>query len=198
MLLPEMKIIQDNYSRVILETRFYNYKKTFIDTEQIIKITGLKIRHQNPPEDITENIAKFIIHNYENDNSCEWCKSIGLNGDLYSKKYKSLIEIKAFTSPGPSSFGPTKKFDKIYFLDMQKWLEDIFVLWKVNVNHESKEWINLKINKTQTFQDQCTQGRRPHLSWFHIYNQIPEKCEKIYNGSFDGVFFGFTETAKRA
>ena len=63
----------------------------------------MQIRHQNTPEDITENIVKFIIRKCEQDNTCVWCKGInkkfGLTGDLYSQKYnkKMPIEIKSFT-----------------------------------------------------------------------------------------------------
>jgi hypothetical protein len=151
------------------------------------KTTGLNIRHQNPPEDITENIAKFIIHNYD-DPSCKWSKGIGLKGDLFSSKYSLKSEVKAFTSDGPSQFGPKKTFDMLYFLDLRKWIEDQIILWRVNLTNESPEMKKLKINKTQTHQDQCSEGRRPRISWDKLYPQISDHCEKIFEGPFEDIF----------
>ena len=96
--------------------------------------------------------------------------------------------MKAFTSDGPSSFGPDKKFGVIYFLDMRDWLNNMFILWKVNVTSDSPEWRNIKMNKKQTNEEQCKQKRRPHISWENIYSQIPDKCIKIYEGTFEDIF----------
>ena len=150
----------------------------------------MPIRHQNLPEDITENIVKFIIINHERDLSCSWAKSAKISGDLYSDKYiYAPIEIKAFMSDGPSSFGPRKKFGVLYFLDMRAWLNDIFILWKVSLTSDSLEWKNMKMSKSQTFEDQCKEGRRPHINWNTLQPQLQliNKCEKIYEGTFDGI-----------
>lgn len=180
----------DKYTPDILRIRYSMYRDNYIKTVDIIKETALPIRHQNPPEDITENIVKFIIINYDNDPSCKWAKGIDMKGDLYSDKYPidSPPEVKAFTSVGPSSFGPKKKFSVIYFLDMRLWLNDTFILWKLNLSNESSEWKNIKMNKTQTHEEQCEEGRRPHISWDNIYSQLPDKCVKVYCGSFEGIF----------
>jgi hypothetical protein len=180
----------DKYTPDVLRRRYNRFKSDYIDLSDLINLYGLPIRHQNPPEDITENIVKFIIINYENDLSCKWAKGIGLTGDLFSKNYSINYppEVKALTSDGPSSFGPKKKFGVIYFLDMRKWLNDLFILWKVNVSNESAEWKKIKMNKHQTNENQCDEGRRPHISWNNIYSQISEKCEKIYEGTFENIF----------
>ena len=187
--------IMDNYTESILRHRYNKFLTSYIDDSEIIK-KGILLRHQNPPEDITENITKFIIQNYEKDLSCKWAKSIGLKGDLYSDKYnpESPIEVKAFTSDGPSSFGPKKKFGVIYFLDMRNWVQDSFKLWKVNVSNDSLEWKQLQMNKKQTHGEQCEEGRRPHISWDKIYLQIPNKCVKIYDGNFEGIFMSIEPT----
>jgi hypothetical protein len=188
--LPSIVAKIDTYTPEVLRERYSMYRATCLHTAKLIEQTGLPIRHQNPPEDITENIAKEIIKNYDNDPSCKWAKSIGVPGDLYSDKYSidMPIEIKALTSDGPSSFGPNKKFGVIYFLDMREWKNDKFILWRVNVTHESTEWKQIKMNKTQTNGEQCDEKRRPHISWDKIHEQIPEKCEKVYEGTFDNIF----------
>lgn len=180
----------DKYTADILQQRYQDYKNSAENTLKIIKETGLPIRNQNPPEDVTENIVKFIIRNYENDMSVKWAKAIGLTGDLYSDNYvhEYPIEVKSLTSDGPSSFGPKKKFGIIYFLDMREWLNNVFTLWKVNVSSNSTEWKQIKMNKTQTHADQCDEGRRPHISWDNIHSQIGEKCVKVYEGTFENIF----------
>jgi len=178
----------DNYSQEVLQKRYKMYLDKYMETAKLIE-TGLPIRHENPPEDITENITKFIINKHDNDPSCKWAKSMGLKGDLYSDKYKDAPpEVKAFTSNGPSQFGPKKKFGVLYFLDMREWLQDIIVLWRVNLTNDSPEWKKIKMNKTQTHEDQCDEGRRPHISWDKIYPQIAEHCVKVYEGTFENIF----------
>ena len=189
----ENEILHDMYDEEILIRRFTNFKNVYIIDEEFIK-NGLKIRHQNTPEDITENITKFIIRKYENDKSCVWCKGIdakyGLTGDLYSNKYEKIaqIEVKSFTSNGPSQFGPNKKFGVLYFLDLRKWLNNNIILWKVKLNYLSDEFKHIKVNKTQTMGEQLLEGRRPHISWDNIYPQISDFCEKIYEGTFENIF----------
>ena len=181
---------EDAYSAHILGMRLASCKASYAELSEIKESTGLPIRHANPPEDITENIAKFIIQNYDNDPSVKWAKSIGKKGDIYSEKYPEDMqpEVKAFTSDGPSSFGPVKKFGVIYFLDLRGWMSDSFILWKVHVTNDSPEWKNMKMNKTQTHEDQCDEGKRPRISWDNIYNQLGDLCVKIYDGTFDNIF----------
>ena len=192
-LIDDNGILNDRYDEATLIRRFTNSKNMYISDEELKK-NGLQIRHQNTPEDITENVTKFIIRKYENDNSCVWCKGVdkkyGLTGDLCSNKYgkTSPIEVKSFTSQGPSQFGPDKKFGVLYFLDLRKWLNNKIILWKVNLNYLSDEFKNIKVSKTQTMGEQLLQGRRPHISWDNIYPQICDFCEKIYEGTFEDIF----------
>jgi hypothetical protein len=187
------QILDDKYSQEILRSRYNEYKDSYLKTNEYKKM-GIPIRQQNPPEDITENIAKFIIRNIEKDNTVIWCKGIdkkyNLTGDLYSSHYdkSSGIEVKSFTSNGPSQFGPKKKFGVLYFLDLRNWLEDEIILWKVNLTNESDEFKNIKMSKTQTHAEQCDEGRRPHISWDHLYPQIKEHCLQIYKGTFENIF----------
>lgn len=178
--------MDDKYSEATLREQYNDYKNSYVKREQL-KTNGVPIRHQNPPEDITENISKFIIRNYDNDPTCMWCKGVNKKGDLYSDKYDT-IEIKSFTSNGPSQFGPKKKFSILYFLDLRKWLENNIVLWRVNLQDDSNEFKNVKMNKTQTHSEQCEEGRRPHISWDKLYPQIKDFCVKIYDGSFEDIF----------
>jgi hypothetical protein len=185
-----MSLIDDKYTKDILVQRFNMYKQSYLSVNEFKKI-GIPIRQQNPPEDITENMAKFIIRKYDNDPNCVWTKCLKLKGDLYSPKYDNNYqpEVKAFTSNGPSQFGPNKKFGVLYFLDLRETLDkNKIIMWKVKLTSDSPEFKNIKMSKSQTHQDQCEQGRRPHISWDKIYPQIKEHCEKIYEGTFEDIF----------
>lgn len=185
---------KDKYTEKILRKRYLEYYDAHINLSEIIKSTNLPIRHQNPPEDITENITKFIIRNYDNDVSCKWSKAINIKGDLCSDKY-NMIEVKAFTSNGPLQFGPKKKFDILYLLDLRKWLDDKLILYKVNIDNNSPIIKNIKVNKLQTHEDQCKEGRRPHISFDKLFPQIQSHCEKIYEGSFEDIFISKQQPA---
>ena len=181
----------DKYTQDILRTRFYSYKKSYIEVDKLKK-SGLKLRQQNPPEDITENIVKYIIRNYDNDNLIVWGKEVSnkLSGDLYSPKYEKKFqpEVKSFTSNGPIQFGPNKKFGVLYFLDLRNCLDDKIILYKLNLTNESPEYKNININKSQTHNEQCIQKRRPHISWDKLHPQINKFCTKIYDDTFENIF----------
>jgi len=182
-------MIQDSYTVEILKERYIQYRASYqLETE--MKNRGIMIRHQNPPEDLTENLAKFIIRRFDNDPECVWCKSLNLSGDLYSPKYDDLrqIEVKSFTSNGPMQFGPNKKFGVLYFLDIRNITENKIVLWKVNLTDQSPEFQNIKVNKKETLQEQQNSKRRPHIAWEKVYEQIPEHCNIIFSGVFEEIF----------
>jgi hypothetical protein len=177
----------DKYTEDVLRRRYMRYKTNALEDLELIRTSGIKFRLANPPEDITENLVKFIIRNKLSDASCVWAREAKLPGDLYSSTQK-VIEAKSFTSDGPCSFGPEKAFNVIYFLDMRAWLADRIVLWRVNLTNESPVWKGMKMNATQTFDDQCKQGRRPHIGWEKLYEQLAEHTELIYDGTFEGTF----------
>lgn len=180
--------LEDNFTEDILRQCYSIFKYNYHEKQKIIDNTGLPIRHSNLTEEISENMVKFIIRNYEGDITCKWSKAIKRNGDLCSERYSEAIEVKAFTSDGPTSFGPDKKFEVIYFLDMRRWCEDVIILWKVNLTHESIEFKNIKTNKKQTHAEQCVEGKRPRINWDSLYPQISDHCEKIYEGTFENIF----------
>lgn len=178
--------LNDKYTKEILTKRYNMIKNMYIEEEKNIK-QGLNIRHQNIPEDITENIVKFIIRKFE-DKNCIWCKSTVNSGDLYLPISNTKIEVKSFTSNGPTQFGPKTEFDKLYFLDMRNWINDELILWKVNIDSKSDEFKNIKVNKNETIGSQFSLGRRPRNNWNNIYPQIQKYTEQIYKGKFEDIF----------
>ena len=143
-------------------------------------------------EDISENIVKFIIQYMLGDRTCAWTKSIAkenskIAGDLTSAT-AGAIECKCFTSDGPISFGPTEKWNEIYFLDARAVLDGRIVVWRVPLANTAPEWRAVKINKAQTFADQCEQARRPRIVWESLFPQIEENAIKVFEGTMDDVF----------
>ncbi len=177
-------MVEDSYSEELLKEQFELHKSYVIGRINTTIKIGVKVRLPSIPEDISENIVKKIIHNKLNDKTSRWdCKT----GDLESKK-EGKQECKCFISDGPLSFTPMSDWDVIYFLDARKWLDDIFILYKVILKRTSTEWKNIKVNKTQTFEDQTKQGRRPRLTWDYLQPQIKTYCNKVYEGTFNNIF----------
>ncbi len=175
---------EDTYTQTVLEEQYALHKAYVKGRIDSTKKTGVKVRLPSIPEDISENIVKFIIQNKLKDKSSKWsCKK----GDLYSDT-EGKQECKCFTSDGPPSFTPSSDWDVIYFLDGRKWLEDKFVLYRISLKRTSDEWKNIKVSKSQTFDDQCKQGRRPRITWESLCPQVSDHCKKVYEGTFQDIF----------
>lgn len=138
-----------------------------------------KSRLPNFPEDVSENIVRFII----NDKLGILPIKSMTGGDLIYDKDK--YEVKCFISKGPSSFGPNEKWTKLYFLDATKFIDKKFKLYEINITNNDDLWKKIKVNNKQTFDEQCKQGRRPRISFNLIKKQLPkDKITCIFNGSF--------------
>src|SRR3989344_8219362 len=85
--------------------------------------------------------------------------------DVVDLKMGKRIQIKA-SSVGSdlTSFGPRSEWDELYFLDFSKG-DGTFLAYKI----EKALIYSQKVNKTQTFEDQQKQDRRPRFS---IINEI--------------------------
>lgn len=135
-----------------------------------------KIRQPNFPESISEYIVKRFYENNINKNI-----TFGKTGDLICDNNK--IEVKAFTSSGPSSFGPTEEWNELIFLDAINFDKKEFIIYKINLSNTSKIWKELAINKKETFHDQCIMKRRPRISFHDIKKQLGKEINCIFNGS---------------
>jgi len=171
----------DKYTKEILKQQYEMHKNYVINRKNSSKLLNINFRLPCIPEDISENMIKFIIHK-NGDVTSSWnCK-----GDLLSS-IEGKQECKCFTSSGPISFTPSSEWNSIYFLDATEWLNDCFKLYKFPYKRTSDEWKNIKVNKNQTFEDQSLQGRRPRINWSGLYPQIKEKCSLLFEGSFEDI-----------
>lgn len=163
-----------------LRRRYQSWKKCEEENIAMDKEFGYKTRRVGLPEHISENMVKFILLNHLGIKSTWECKV----GDLMSNE-EGILECKSFTSDGPTSFGPKQKWDKIYFLDARKWLEDEFVLYQVPYSNTHPIWTNMPVNKTQTKSDQADENRRPRANWKLLSDYLGENCKVVFRGSFE-------------
>lgn len=152
-----------------------------------------KIRYPNFPEELSENIIKYYIINYEskecvNARTGDLCIMFSdLTITKETQKVHKKIEVKCFSSTGPTSFGPTECWDEIYFLDAINFIDNKFKIYKCKLSHDSELWSNIKINKNETYRDVCKSKRRPRISFTNLYQQLNEDIKLVYEGDFDKI-----------
>jgi len=119
-------------------------------------VNNKKIRNENFPSHISENIVKIVLNkNYYQHSS----KKVTWNTNVGDLEFNGLkYEVKAFMSHGPSSFGPTENWDKIFFLDGMKISEKQITIYEINLSSNDSMWEKIKVNSTETYKDQCVQG----------------------------------------
>jgi hypothetical protein len=141
------------------------------------KIDGIKkIRQPNFPETISEYIAKNLYSSKYNK-----CVKFGSSGDLVCDGKK--IEVKAFTSDGPSSFGPDEKWDELIFVDAKDFKDMNFKIYKISLANNSEKWKNIKVNANETFSKQCDDGKRPRICFKQIKDILKNDVELIFDGN---------------
>lgn len=179
-----------DFTRDMLVAEWYRFINGRIAEVQMKK-RGIPIRCANTPEHISENIVKFIIRTRGGDPDVQWAKMIGKTGDLFSPNCPDAnyqYEVKSITSDGPISFSPTKKFCRLYVLDLRNMMSNRLILWCIDASSDSEQMKNLKINKNQTKADQSLEKRRPRIGWDMMYQQLQKECTMVYDGTFDGIF----------
>jgi len=141
-------------------------------------------RHNNFPSHISENIAKFAIYKkykiMPNWNT--------VNGDLTLCNRR--IEIKAFSSKGPTSFGPTENWDYIYFVDCLDFTSYKFKIYELKFSNTSDIWSGIKLNKNDTYKDIVDKNQRGKLRscFSSIYEQIKNHTNLIFDGHINDLF----------
>jgi len=174
--------IDDKYTFDLLK-QMYTLNRNYVTTRSCLAGEYcINVRSSGLPEDISENIIKFIIRGL-GDSTVTWeCTT----GDLYSA-IDGKLECKCFTSNGPISFSPTSGWKSIYFFDAREWKDDKFILYHLAISNPSDIWNKIKMSHTQTFADQCKQGRRPRIGWDTLYPQIKEYITIPFRGSFNQI-----------
>lgn len=147
------------------------------------KKTNCSLRFPNFPECISENIIREYINIVEKRN----CLCSLTSGDLQvnNKEITIKIEVKCFTSTGPTSFGPTENWDEIYFIDAFNFMEKKFKIYKLNLSNMSKEFKLIKINSNKTYEQVCNEGKRPRITFNLLKKQLNEHVKMVYDGTLN-------------
>lgn len=156
----------------LLDIHIEYYQKL---TEFYEKRNVKKFRAPNFPEHISENLIRNLIEEVEKVKCVRNVKS----GDLTKDDIR--VECKTFSSKGPCSFGPNEKWDQLYFLDARKFIKKEFKLYRLKLSNDNPLFLNLKVNKKETFYDHANQGRRPRINFPEIYKQLESKMELIFD-----------------
>ena len=180
--------ITEGISVSMLKEMLVNYR-SYVDMSAYISAQSMlkhkNIRKLNFPSEISENLVLFAINKKYRYIKCAWdIKKGDLMINLYYTTY--TIEVKAFSSSGPSSFGPTETWDRIYFIDCHNNHSSMFKIYEIRLSNASEIWKNIKVNKTETYYDQCKKKRRPRICFSDLIKQIPSsKYSVIFDGHID-------------
>ena len=161
-----------------------DYNKTIkFENKMNFHLKKKKIRHTNFPSHISENIVKFA-YNKIYGRIPTWDTD---KGDLtiYAKNKLLRIEVKGslnLISNSNNSFGPTEEWDNIYFVDGVQTSQKIYTLYEIKLPNKSELWKNIRMNKTQTYFDQCKQGKRPRITWKSLKNQLGAHIKCVFSG----------------
>lgn len=143
--------INEKGDRTLLRNLYVDWK----DLNDRLKQIGT--RGINLPETISENA--FCIFFRDCFRVVKLAKG-KCSFDAINTKTGSRIQIKATSVESDlTSFGPKSEWDELFFLDFSAG-NGVFKAYKIE-----PDWIyGHNVNKTQTFQQQQEQGRRPRFS----------------------------------
>lgn len=176
-----LKKLKDNFTFDILLEMIENYNKNLLFIDKINdKLSIKKCRKENFPCHISENIVKFALYKKYNIMPL-WDIS---PGDL--KLVNKKIEVKAFMSKGPTSFGPSETWDYIYFVDAIDTLNYNYKVYEVKLSNNNLDWKNIIFStKSGTYNDIANKNQRGKLR-ASFYNKIKPQIEKHCILIFDG------------
>lgn len=174
-------IPKDKYTTNILRKflSLYNTRTRLIN-EINTTFNVRKIRKDAFPDHVSENIAKFALAKKYKDIP-NWNTT---KGDLQLDNKQ--IEVKAFSSSGPSSFGHNENWDLICFVDATKHQDNIFTVQLINLSNKDPIWKQLMVNSEETFHQHCSAKRNPKISFEKIMKQLPDGVvEEVFHGNIN-------------
>ena len=173
-----------NLSFVQVKKLFNLFSSYYNNIIQFNKTNQTKVRAPIFPESLSENIVRWFIINKEK----RKCISPKI-GDLSVGDKK--IEVKCFTSQGPSSYGPNEPWDELWFLDASNIIKNPispeFKIYKCTLSNKSNKWMNLKMGVRKTFKSISKKGIRPRISFSRLRQQIKPNLKLVYTGDLNGI-----------
>lgn len=177
----KVKLLKDGYTKQILNEHINKYNDICLFIDKInSQLETKKCRNLNYPSEITENLVKFAIIKKYNVSPSWYTKKGDLCLNGMQLEVKGSIDLM---NGGPSSFGPKEDWSRIYFVDSLNCSIKNFIIYEIKLSNTSEIWKNIKVNKTQTYENQCSQGRRPRITFKELIQQIPKSYINIlFNG----------------
>lgn len=177
-----MSSLKDGMTKTIMNEMLDMHIHIFNKNKEWNKhLSVKKIRNANFPSEISENIVKYVLFK-KYKIMCTWDSK---PGDL--QMVNLLLEVKAFSSNGPSSFGPTEGWDRIYFVDCTKYINKVFTVYEIKLSNNDEKWRSIKVSKSHTIGDMCDLGKRPRVSFAMIQNQLGNICNSIWSGHISSL-----------
>ena len=138
------------------------------------------VRRANVPELLTEGICS-ALWGWVRTNNKQIKGLFSSSCDLIDIKTGKTIQIKACSSlsendrVGPSSFGPDSTWDCLIFIHINCANDTAFFY-----DLSNEDYLNWKVSKTETFQEQAYMGRRPRLNLLNLVKEKDYKPFYIY------------------
>lgn len=126
----------------------------FLWKELDTRIRSAATRGVNFPETISEALCCYVM-------GFKWNKGSG--GDAIDETTNRIIEMKATSNWNldTTSFSPSEQFDDLFFLRLDK-RNDVLHIYDTKINSDKLK--KIKVNKTETLEQQQAAGRRPRFS----------------------------------
>lgn len=126
----------------------------FLWKELDTRIRSAATRGVNFPETISEALCCYVM-------GFQWNKGSG--GDAFDEATGRIIEMKATSNwdLDTTSFSPSEEFDDLFFLRLNKRTDELYI-YDTQINSDTLKQI--KVNKTETLEEQQLAGRRPRFS----------------------------------
>jgi hypothetical protein len=164
---------------------FIHYNRLIKELNKEHKNNCKTIRCQNFPSEISENIVRLYWKKHKRFN-LNWglhkCGDLSFNFNNIVK----IIEVKGYSSDGPTSFGPKEKWDMIYFVDCKDYNSYNFKIYEIPLKNTSKEFRNINMSKEKTFGSISDENKRGELrACFekNIMPQLENHCKLVFNGN---------------
>lgn len=179
--IEKMELVKVDSQRIktVIDT-YFHWKQLDAEIKTLSGTRGI-----NFPSEISEYMAAYALDFFVNKNS-----SGGDAVDYDDKGKPIIIEIKGCSADedsAPNSFSPSEHFDELVFARLDKY-NDLLRLYRLGIN--STELGKIKVNSTQTVEDQQKESRRPRFS-------IQEKIIVPNNLKPDAIFHIREKTIER-
>lgn len=178
---------QEEIIRRVIQVKLLRHKKCYQTNDFANKHAGKAIfRHTNFPSEVSEHLVMWALNELKlYDAPVVWNKLLpDLPGDLSSGK--KMLEVKAYNR-GPTTYGPTEKWDEIWFLNTSNFIIDTYELHRIKLSNESHEWSNVVFGKKkeETYREKCDRGLRPRQCFADTLKQIDPQHVETYRFRYD-------------